>query len=43
MAVNTSMAGPDDMYGAADAPVLSDQSSVIVGARSIIVLIADRN
>lgn len=43
MAVNTSMSSPDDIYQTADAPVLADQSSIIVGPRSIIVLIADRN
>ena len=41
MAVNTSMPAPDDIHRPDEAPVLSDQSSVIVGPRSIIVLIAD--
>ncbi|MDZ4798633.1 MAG: glycogen debranching protein GlgX [Bryobacteraceae bacterium] len=40
--VNTSMPGPDDFYSAADAPVLHDQHNVIVGPRSILVLIADQ-
>jgi isoamylase len=42
MAVNTSMPAPYDIHNTADAPVLADQSSVTVGPRSIVVLIANR-
>jgi glycogen operon protein len=42
VAVNTSMPSPHDIYAPAEAPALDNQESVIVGPRSILVLIADR-
>jgi isoamylase len=40
IAVNTGMQSPYDIYDSAEAPLLENQKEAIVGARSIIVLIA---
>ena len=42
MAVNTSMPSPLDIYRGTEGPVLENQQQAIVGARSMMVLIADR-
>lgn len=39
IAVNTSMPSPDDIYPPGDERLLGDQSQIIVGGRSIIVLV----
>jgi len=41
VAVNTSMPSPQDICPTSEAPFLEDQSSAIVGPRSIMVLVAD--
>jgi len=41
IAVNTSMPSPHDIYSTSEAPFLQDQSSAIVGPRSMMVLVAD--
>jgi isoamylase len=40
VAVNTGMQSPYDIYDSAEAPLLENQREVIIGARSIVVLIA---
>ncbi|MCW5977345.1 MAG: glycogen debranching protein GlgX [Bryobacteraceae bacterium] len=42
VAINTSMPSPHDIYEKSQAPRLENQGEIIVGPRSIMVLIADR-
>jgi glycogen operon protein len=42
VAVNTSMPSPQDIYELPDAPRLENQDEVIVGGRSVVILVSDR-